>query len=397
MTQESLYEVIEYGKLLRAKGQARVRVRHFAEEVILAATTGKVGEKRLSALGCPKWIAHKPCLGWLLVVVTQEYDIACWLCTECRQTGVIRGWKGTEWDLRGKWRPGRVKHFRVPCHLYEELRELAHDDPELRPIVFAATADAGEVLVPVPQRGDPEVLRWLEDVADMVRRNYANEAAEEEEDEDLEDDLDEDLAAALGIDLEDEPEERRPNERPRSGGKILNFPDARMRAAAPAAQSHILRISVRGAKPPVLRRVVVPSWILLADLDRVIRATMGLGEGPFEFRRRGEVYAGPGRGPATEDSSAPRLAGVLPGRSCRMIHAGGGGGAEHDVFVESLVHGDVRTVNLLEAVGADPSGRAANADAHAAVADADRAPATDQVDVAAVKRRLERVRLQEPG
>jgi Plasmid pRiA4b ORF-3-like protein len=104
---------------------------------------------------------------------------------------------------------------------------------------------------------------------------------------------------------------------------------------------HQLKVTLRRVKPPVWRRIVVPSEITLADLAPVLEAAMGwLGGHLHVFEADGARYDMPDPDWEEDDDLDERrfrLGDVLPdvGKKMRFDYDFGDGW-EHDVVVEAI-------------------------------------------------------------
>lgn len=113
--------------------------------------------------------------------------------------------------------------------------------------------------------------------------------------------------------------------------------------ATQAKTVHRLKVSLRQVKPPIWRRIEVPSDIKLSDLSDVLEAAMGWYGGHLHaFEAGAVVYEPPhpegfsfGRRPVDEGKA--RLGEVLPvvGSKMRWDYDFGDGW-EHDVVVEAI-------------------------------------------------------------
>ncbi len=103
---------------------------------------------------------------------------------------------------------------------------------------------------------------------------------------------------------------------------------------------HQLKITLRGVRPPVWRRIVVDSAVTLSDLAPKMEAAMGwLGSHLHAFEADGESYAMPN--PEwlgdSHDETKFRLEQVLPSEGSKMQwDYDFGDGWEHDVIVEEI-------------------------------------------------------------
>ena len=103
---------------------------------------------------------------------------------------------------------------------------------------------------------------------------------------------------------------------------------------------HRLKITLRGIRPPIWRRIEVPSDTSLGDLARVLEAAMGwLGGHLHMFDVEGVTYGTPDPGWDTDDLDEGefRLDRVLPFVNSTMrFDYDFGDGWEHNVVVEAI-------------------------------------------------------------
>lgn len=112
--------------------------------------------------------------------------------------------------------------------------------------------------------------------------------------------------------------------------------------AANAKRVHRLKVTLREVKPPVWRRIEVPSSIKLSELAPVLEAAMGwLGGHLHSFEIAGVRYETPDDDdfgfPIAEDERKVRLREVLPVVKSKMQWSYDfGDGWKHDVWVEAI-------------------------------------------------------------
>nr|WP_245348305.1 plasmid pRiA4b ORF-3 family protein [Paeniglutamicibacter psychrophenolicus] len=91
-------------------------------------------------------------------------------------------------------------------------------------------------------------------------------------------------------------------------GIEVRYPDGETgpaATAAPAAREYRLKISLVGARPPIWRRILVPSDVTLADLHQLIQAAFGWdGSHPHDFRTGGRYGRNIGKDPYDDDPYA---------------------------------------------------------------------------------------------
>ncbi|WP_353573299.1 plasmid pRiA4b ORF-3 family protein [Candidatus Albibeggiatoa sp. nov. BB20] len=104
-----------------------------------------------------------------------------------------------------------------------------------------------------------------------------------------------------------------------------------------------LKISLKGAKPPIWRRVVVPDNLILLDLHEVIVAAMGWdGYHLHQFDAFGQFYGNPeddlfGDGDIL-DEKKPRLSEFLNKEKSKISYEYDfGDGWEHQILLEKIV------------------------------------------------------------
>ncbi len=106
-----------------------------------------------------------------------------------------------------------------------------------------------------------------------------------------------------------------------------------------------LKITLRGSKPPIWRRVVVPGNITLGRLDRVIQTVMGwLNVHLHAFQIDGIEYSGPGPdgyiddSHSFEDEAEYRICDVLRKEKMKFRYLYDfGDGWEHIIVVEKIL------------------------------------------------------------
>jgi len=122
----------------------------------------------------------------------------------------------------------------------------------------------------------------------------------------------------------------------------------RRREAAPAsAPLYQLKVTLRGIRPPVWRRLLVRGNLTLNRLHNVLQIALGWTDSHLhQFRVRGKIYGvpdpeGPDWGTATLDERRVKLASVAPAERTRFIYEYDfGDGWEHEVLVEKILPPD---------------------------------------------------------
>lgn len=110
---------------------------------------------------------------------------------------------------------------------------------------------------------------------------------------------------------------------------------------ASSARIHQLKVVLRGARPPIWRRLQVPSDMTLAELHRVVQVAMGWQNYHLhQFEIAGVTYGvddGEGWGPAPEDEGRTRLDRVA-GKGTRFTYEYDFGDSwEHVITVEDVL------------------------------------------------------------
>lgn len=116
-----------------------------------------------------------------------------------------------------------------------------------------------------------------------------------------------------------------------------------MQAMARAAQSQVyqLKVSLSGAKPPIWRRLLVPSAVSLAQLHRILQLAMGWTDSHLhQFEVHGQFYGVPNPefGKDIKNEARVRLADVLMREKDSMMYEYDfGDGWEHKIVLEKIL------------------------------------------------------------
>lgn len=122
--------------------------RHLGEylgRIVQAATAWYVDQPLPSLIQCRRRPGRQRCPGRVHLVRTEKEEIL-WECESCGDNGVIRGWKGTPWDLS---EPEEVAEFVavIPAEVYAAVAQISDlPRPALRVIVAAAVEREGALL-----------------------------------------------------------------------------------------------------------------------------------------------------------------------------------------------------------------------------------------------------------
>lgn len=108
---------------------------------------------------------------------------------------------------------------------------------------------------------------------------------------------------------------------------------------APASTVHRMKITLRGSKPPIWRRLEVPSEITLQELHAVIQAAFGWQDHHmWVFESGSGAYGLPDPELGHRSAASKKLSGVAPGPGARLRYTYDfGDDWEHDVAVEDVL------------------------------------------------------------
>jgi hypothetical protein len=323
---------------------------HYGDLVRFASQV-EPGQRRKTPVPCRHRPGRRVC-GGLLVVEWQEADKQVeWHCPNCRAGGVITGWQATPADLRAMRRRPRkdVREIVVTVEALAALRDIAREDPELGRLAFTAQVDTGGR--PVLFVGDVEGERYRSRLAVEAMKAAGNRASG--------------LLMTIVDALGGSPAERNggrdlvqlaASDVPDLLQRLFDLPDTRppefvftnahrrqvrirpLRRSSP--QTFQIKVSLRNVRPPIWRRLRVPSDILLPKLHEVVQAAMGWHDSHLHLFRVGDdCYAPPGDWePVGEDSRGVALADLAAKKGARLVYEYDfGDGWTHDIVVESVL------------------------------------------------------------
>ena len=95
---------------------------------------------KVTPIRCPKRPGRIKCPGAIAILATDDGRIE-WMCTTCRDAGILSGFKGTPWDLTpaGKARLGTDPlTIKMPDAIYQTLLELTWSDDDFRRLLRSA-------------------------------------------------------------------------------------------------------------------------------------------------------------------------------------------------------------------------------------------------------------------
>ncbi len=118
------------------------------------------------------------------------------------------------------------------------------------------------------------------------------------------------------------------------------YPPGMARSASPTVNVHQIKVVLRGAEPPIWRRLQVPASMTLADLHHVLQVAMGWGDCHLhQFTIAGVRYGiddGEGWGLACKDERHAKLYQVARKGARFVYEYDFGDGWEHDIIVENV-------------------------------------------------------------
>ena len=119
--------------------------------IVKAATVAHAGEVVATGIPCNRRPGRRLCLGFVLVEREEVPPAINWSCAECRDSGVIRNFRGTIWDLTPKGAPtdwrGEWREVHLSPNEYEAVRELKIADPDSERTVYAANRRGGLMVI----------------------------------------------------------------------------------------------------------------------------------------------------------------------------------------------------------------------------------------------------------
>ncbi|MFO1055125.1 MAG: plasmid pRiA4b ORF-3 family protein [Planctomycetota bacterium] len=335
-----------------AEVPARVRslASHYGDLVRFASQV-EAGKVRATPIPCRRRPGRKGCGGLLVVEWKRSTTEVAWHCPVCGAAGAITGWQGTAVDLRAMRRRRRKggREVAVTVEAFTALRDVAREDPELGRLAFSAQVGADGR--PVLSVRKDELQRYLSRLAIEALRAAGPRATdlllsivdaidESAAEGNLVPDMLE-LDAAEAIDfvqmLLDLPDARPPEYMPANTRRR----PVRIRALPrPSPKTFQIKVSLRDVRPPIWRRLQVPSNISLPELHEVLQAAMGWHDCHLHLFRVGDDrYAPPGDWePLGEDSRDVALVDLAAKKGARLVYEYDfGDGWTHDIVIESVL------------------------------------------------------------
>lgn len=135
--------------------------------------------------------------------------------------------------------------------------------------------------------------------------------------------------------------------------------DAPSSVSLPAGTRYQLKVTLRGTRPLIWRRLIVPAETRLSELHHILQIAMGWTDShlhQFEMGRRVIGVPSPDDWRAVEDERAVSLSGVAPGARSRLRYEYDFGDSwEHDILVEKVLTSD-GTAPALACIGGKRAG-----------------------------------------
>lgn len=315
------------------------------------------GHARQTPIACRRRPRRQRCPGLLVVRRRDVPEVVDWQCPECATHGVISGWTDTDADLRTvELAPDRaISVVAVPLDVHAALRDAARHEASLIPLAYGAAIDGtGALVLSVQPEDGFRLASKLAQTALMTKPRRDGERLLE---------LAEVLASILaetgpeehlaGIDagawaevvaemfgVGGSAETGHDGAEPESTGRASRERPKRSRDRRRSSQTFRIKVSLRHIKPPVWRRLLVPSDIRLPLLHDVLQAAMGWHDCHLHaFRVGDQEWAPPSDFEAIgEDSSEVSLEQIAPGKGSRVLYEYDfGDGWQHEIVVEAVV------------------------------------------------------------
>lgn len=327
-----------------------LRLAAFYGDLVRFASQLEPGRVEPVPIACVRRPGRKEC-GELLAVAREDAEQSVvWHCPACDWSGRITGWQATPADLR-VMRTGAKRgllEIAAPVECIAALRDIARDAPELGRLAFSARVnEAGEpvllfakseleryasrltleALAAMGSRTGDRLLLLLSCIgASIPGRSPGNTFQQ----------IDAGDAHALSKNLLELPDTRPMEYVPKSARK--NKVSRRSAQRGPQ-QTFQIKVTLRDVRPPIWRRLLVPSDILLPKLHEVLQAAMGWYDSHLHlFRVGNRSYAPPGDwDPVGMDSRAVALSDLAAKKGARLVYEYDfGDGWTHDIVVESV-------------------------------------------------------------
>lgn len=344
-------EVIDLQALLAVRGSSTpsaLRKMELRGDVVRFASQLPPGQAVVLPVPCWRRVRWQPCSELLIAEqrTAAANHVIAWHCPKCKASGTIERWQGTAADLRamGRALPEDFGLVRVSIESLKALFRIARTDPELGRLAFTAQVDpSGRPVLRIPDaeraryraRLALEALRLgngpLVDPLQAIIHDLGGASLVEMPQ------LSEADTARFLLDILALPDMAPPQfHRVSALGKPV-----RMRKLAKRDRTTLqIKVTLRDVRPPIWRRLLVPSDILLPQLHEVLQVAMGWQNCHLHlFRIRNECYAPPGDWePVGYDSTKVVLADLAAAKGDRLVYEYDfGDGWTHDIVVEAVL------------------------------------------------------------
>ena len=346
----------------------RARLIGYLGAIVAAASVAPAGEELPTVVPCRKRPDKQPCQESILVHRQQVPPQLRWRCPACGDAGQIENWEATQWNFEPDLAPSSREEPRMTVRLEGRdlgrlLDELIDQRPALAVLHLARPTSDGWKLR-LTYRQLEAVVNGAADAAEgglPAERDFALYMAVSPFSTALEECDECEEGSHVVVNAADELEYE-----PR-----LLFPPARQastrapRARRPPHTIYRIRVQLRGVRPPVWRRLDVPSDLTIRHLHHLLQGAFGWQfSGPFLVRdTTGRTvadlgYDHPVLGEHFEDAGVVLLRDLaqLPGARLTYLYKFEfePDGWEHDVEVESITPGSIDVPRLLAGKRACP-------------------------------------------
>ena len=337
-----------------------VKHRNFCVDLARFASLTESGQSVQTPVLCRRRPQRLQCRGLLWVRRRDIPALVEWRCPECDAAGQVSGWENGDADLRPlNIDPTLATHsVEVSVAGHAALRELARSEAALFPLTYLTEVNdegqpqlrtcpaesllCGSMLLPhILETSSPRVSNLLTEVLDglasLAAPSYPQAMFAEMTPSDM--DAFQELLFSLEDTIAPQFVPSRPSPAPRS---------TKNRSVAPKTLQ--IKVSLRDVKPPVWRRLIVPSDILLPMLHEVIQAAMGWNDYHLHlFRAANHSFAPHDHvDPIGEDSRGVSLGELASQKGDRVVYEYDfGDGWSHDLLVEDVIEDRCQSIRCL--------------------------------------------------
>ena len=340
------------------------------------------GTTHATPVRCRKRPTRRACTGLLEVRRRDLPPTVDWNCPVCGASGEITRWEDGEADLRQARRPdekARLRPVSISPIAHATLRDHVRDDPDWAAIVYGSVEKNGKavmmlaltdrlrcatsLLMAVLEESSPTKSKRLMEVAEAMGA-VTEEMLDQDTDVDptaivelMADGTADNLASLLALGP--------PNDADLLDGiDLFDFPpprarsDHRRRQRRTSVESHRIKVTLSDVKPPVWRRLLVPSDIELTELHEVIQAAMGWLNCHLHAFSVGRRHFSPHQedlDPIGEDSRGMTLGVLAPNKGDRLEYEYDfGDGWRHEILIEDVLDKRCEAITCLAGKRACP-------------------------------------------